>query len=59
MPTILEKVALIQIYIHLAKGVEVQVDPSKILGNPRQIMLLEHAFGIAQAHLSTINTYFH
>lgn len=59
MLTITQKIALVQVYIHLAKGVEVELDLTKIISDPRQVMLLDHAVAIAQGNLATINTYFH
>lgn len=55
---VFEMITFVQVYIHVAKGVEVQIDPAKIVGNVRQEFLLERAFRLAQANLQTVSLKF-
>jgi len=56
--SVFEMIAFVQVYIHVAKGVQVQIDPARIVVNVRQEFLLERAFRLAQANLQTISLKF-
>ena len=55
---IFEMIAYVQVYIHVSKGVQVDISPAKIVGDVRQEFLLERAFRLAQANLQTVSLKF-